>query len=300
MSFSRIVNVPTRGIGTTSLEKFLTWQAASGMDLVSALVNVEQTSSLMPRAKTAFAVLGETLRTLQANIEAGMPPSELIDLLIAKTGYREYILDGTPQAEEREANLGSLLSDAKSFISVPDFLEEVALMSSADTDSTEQKVTLMTLHAAKGLEFPVVFMVGMEEGIFPNSRVQDDGPAALEEERRLCYVGMTRARQELHLTYAQSRLQFGQRGYNMPSRFLADMGHEVAMTPAPSFTTRTPESYDEFDMIPEFDIGDSVRSVQFGVGEIVDIDGMAVSVRFASGQTKKLNVEYARLEKIAP
>lgn len=300
MSFSRIVNVPTRGIGTTSLEKFLTWQAASGMDLVSALVNVEQTSSLMPRAKTAFAVLGETLRTLQANIEAGMPPSELIDLLIAKTGYREYILDGTPQAEEREANLGSLLSDAKSFISVPDFLEEVALMSSADTDSTEQKVTLMTLHAAKGLEFPVVFMVGMEEGIFPNSRVQDDGPAALEEERRLCYVGMTRARQELHLTYAQSRLQFGQRCYNMPSRFLADMGHEVAMTPAPSFTARTPESYDEFDMIPEFDIGDSVRSVQFGVGEIVDIDGMAVSVRFASGQTKKLNVEYARLEKIAP
>lgn len=298
MSFSRIVNVPTRGIGATSLERFLTWQATSGMDLISALVNAEQTSSLTPRAKTALASLGELLRTLQANIQADMPPSELIESLINRTGYRDYILDGTPQAEEREANIGSLLSDAKSFVALPDFLEEVALMSSVDTTSDEQKVTLMTIHAAKGLEFPVVFMVGMEEGIFPNARVQDDGPAALEEERRLCYVGMTRARQELHLTYGRSRVQFGQFGYTMPSRFLSDMGHEVAMTPAQSFTARTPESYDEFDMVPEFDIGDSVRSAQFGTGEVIDIDGMAVTIKFTSGQTKKLNVEYARLEKL--
>jgi DNA helicase-2/ATP-dependent DNA helicase PcrA len=297
MSFSRIVNIPTRGIGPTSLEKFLLWQAASGMDIIAALVNADQTSTLTPRAKASLSSLGELLRTLQGKLEAETTPSELIETLINKTGYRDFILDGTPQAEEREANIGSLISDAKAFLTLPDFLEEVALMSSADSDSNEQKVTLMTIHAAKGLEFPVVFMVGMEEGIFPNARVQDEGPAALEEERRLCYVGMTRARQELHLSYASSRLQFGQRGYNMPSRFLSDMGHDIVQAPV-SFTTRTPEDDYGFSDVPDFDIGDGVRSAQFGVGEVVDIDGMAVTVKFTSGQSKKLNVEYARLEKL--
>jgi DNA helicase-2/ATP-dependent DNA helicase PcrA len=297
MSFSRIVNIPTRGIGPTSLEKFLLWQAASGMDIIAALVNADQPSTLTPRAKASLSSLGELLRTLQGKHEAETTPSELIETLINKTGYRDFILDGTPQAEEREANIGSLISDAKAFLTLPDFLEEVALMSSADSDSNEQKVTLMTIHAAKGLEFPVVFMVGMEEGIFPNARVQDEGPAALEEERRLCYVGMTRARQELHLSYASSRLQFGQRGYNMPSRFLSDMGHDIVQAPV-SFTTRTPEDDYGFSDVPDFDIGDGVRSAQFGVGEVVDVDGMAVTVKFTSGQSKKLNVEYARLEKL--
>lgn len=298
MSFSRIVNVPTRGIGATSLERFLIWQAASGFDIVSALMNVEQTSSLTPRAKVALEKLGSLLRLLQAKMAKDISPSELIEQLLEKTGYRDFIMDGTPQAEDREANLGSLVSDAKTFATLPDFLEEVALMSSADTSEDTQKVTLMTIHAAKGLEFPVVFIVGMEEGILPHARVYDAGPSELEEERRLCYVGMTRAREELHLTYAQSRLQFGQRGYNNPSRFLSDMGHDIVAGPAPSFTTRTPDDYDEYSDVPGFDIGDQIRSSQFGVGEVIDVDGMAVTVEFASGQTKKLNVEYARLEKI--
>jgi DNA helicase-2/ATP-dependent DNA helicase PcrA len=298
MSFSRIVNVPTRGIGATSLEKFLIWQANSGMDIISGLINAEQTSSLTPRAKTALVKLGEILRGLQGKLQADRSPSDIIESLIEKTGYHDHILDGTPQAEEREANLGSLISDSKTFATLPDFLEEVALMSSADTSSSEQKVTLMTIHAAKGLEFPVVFMVGMEEGIFPNARVFEAGPHELEEERRLCYVGMTRAREELHLSYAQSRLQFGQRGYNPASRFLSDMGYELAAAPAPSFTTRGIDEYDEFSDVPAFDIGDGVRSAQFGVGEVIDIDGMAVTVEFSNGQTKKLNVEYARLEKL--
>ncbi|MDX2776678.1 UvrD-helicase domain-containing protein [Streptomyces caniscabiei] len=300
MSFSRIVNIPARGIGATSLEKFLIWQASSGMDIVSALINVEQTSSITARARTALAALGELIRTLQAKVQSDASPSDIIEQLIGKTSYRDYILDGTPQAEEREANIGSLVSDAKSFATLPDFLEEVALMSSADEPGNVQKVTLMTIHAAKGLEFPVVFMVGMEEGIFPNSRVFEASPLELEEERRLCYVGMTRAREELHLTYAQSRLQFGQRGYNAPSRFLSDMGHEAVTMPTPSFGmgASTHDEYDDFADMPSFDIGDSVRSAQFGVGEVIDIDGMAVTVQFASGQTKKLNVEYARLEKL--
>jgi len=296
MSFSRIVNVPTRGIGATSLEKFLTWQSASGLDIISALTNAEQTSSLTPRAKTALTSLGELLRVLQAKISNDTPPAELIELLINRTGYRDFILDGTPQAEDREANLGSLVSDAKSFATLSDFLEEVALMSSADTSGDTEKVTLMTIHAAKGLEFPVVFMVGMEEGILPHSRVYDAGPSELEEERRLCYVGMTRAREELHLSYAASRLQFGQRGYSSPSRFLEDMGHAVASSSAPSFT-KTTNDYDYSDDIG-FEVGDHVRSNQFGAGEIIDVDGMAVTIEFANGNTKKLNVEYARLEKL--
>lgn len=294
MSFSRIVNVPTRGIGATSLEKFLLWQSGSGMDIIGALMNVEQASGLTPRARAALTRFGEVLRILQAKLIEDVAPSDIIDILIDKTGYRDYILDGSPQAEEREANLGVLVADAKRHASLPEFLEEAALMSSVDTAEDEEKVTLMTIHASKGLEFPVVFMVGMEDGLLPSSRALEAGKAELEEERRLCYVGMTRARQELHLSYATSRAQYGQISYNSPSRFLADMGHEVAVA-APSFEFSQEEEWVD---VPDFDIGDRVRSSQFGDGEIIDIDGLAVTVVFGSGQTKKLNVEYARLEKL--
>lgn len=293
MSFSRIVNVPTRGVGETSLERFMTWQAGSGMDILSALTNVEQTSTVTSRAKQALVALGEKLRIVQVMLETANP-STVIEKLIDLTGYRDYILDGSPQAEEREANLGALLSDAQNFASLPDFLEEVALMSSADTDSRDGKVTLMTLHAAKGLEFPVVFIVGMEEGIIPHARVYEAGPAELEEERRLAYVGMTRAREELHLTYAQSRLQFGQRGYNAMSRFISDMGDQVA---AVANEPRVQKEQDFYSDEP-FIIGDIVRSNAFGNGEVIDVDGLALTIKFDTGQTKKLNAEYARLEKI--
>ena len=295
MSFSRIVNVPSRGVGEKSLEKLLAWQGANRQDIITALMNAELIPGLTPRARTALARLGEVLRGLQAKVLAEASPSEIIELLIEKTGYREYILDGTPQAEEREANLGVLISDAKSFAALPDFLEEVSLMSSTDTNEDKEKVTLMTIHAAKGLEFPVVFMVGMEDGLLPSSRSLEAGKAELEEERRLCYVGMTRARQELHLSYAASRSQFGQRSYNTPSRFLADMGYEL-MASSPALYE--PEYGDEWNAGPELEVGDAVRSAQFGEGEIIDVDGMAVTVQFAGGQTKKLNVEYARLEKL--
>lgn len=292
MSFSRIVNVPTRGVGATSLEKFLLWQSNSGMDIISALVNADQTSTLTPRAKTSLTRLGDILRLVQSMVEGKANPSEIIERLIESTGYREYILDGTPQAEEREANLSVLVSDAKSFAELPDFLEEVALMSSVDTANDGQKLTLMTLHAAKGLEFPVVFMVGMEDGLFPSSRALEEGPRQLEEERRLCYVGMTRAREELYLLYAQSRMQFGQRAYASPSRFLEDMGYSLAQVVSNTAVYRRDEGV---DFVMEYDIGDRVRSPQFGAGEVVDVDGMALAIKFDTGMTKKLNVEYARL-----
>jgi DNA helicase-2/ATP-dependent DNA helicase PcrA len=293
MSLSRIVNVPTRGVGDTSLEKFLSWQVSSGMDILSALVNADQTSTLTVRAKQALIELGGKLRIAQSRLDTASP-SEIIEKLLKLTGYRDYIADGSPQAEEREDNIGALLSDAQNFASLPDFLEEVALMSSADTATDGQKVTLMTLHAAKGLEFPVVFIVGMEEGILPHARVYEAGPAELEEERRLAYVGMTRAREELHLSYAQSRLQFGQRVYNPMSRFITDMGDQVAsVAPQPHF-----EKEAEFYSDELFTVGETVRSAAFGSGEVIDVDGLALTIRFDSGQTKKLNAEYARLEKI--
>lgn len=291
VSFSRIANVPTRGVGATSLEKFFVWQASTGLDIVSALINVEQ-SPVGGKARNSLIRLGEVLRGLQVRVESGDDPSSLIESLFERTGYRNYILDGTPQAEDKEENLSSLISDAKPFTELSEFLEEVALMSSAD-ETSDDAVTLMTIHAAKGLEFPVVFMVGMEEGIFPHSRVYEAGPSELEEERRLCYVGMTRAREELQLSYASSRLQFGQRGYNAPSRFLSDLGAAAALTSTEEYHTD-----EQFYDTMEFDIGDRVRSQQFGEGEIVDIDGLAVSIRFDTSQTKKLNVEYARLVKL--
>lgn len=297
ISFSRIANVPARGIGATSLEKFLRWQNDNNMDIIASLVNVEQTSVLTPRAKKSLLRLGEILRELQALVLSDTSPSDIIEKLIEKIAYRDYVMDGTPQAEERDDNLSVLIADAKSFATLPDFLEEAALMSSVDQQSDGEKVTLMTLHAAKGLEFPVVFMVGMEDGLFPSERALEEGPRNLEEERRLCYVGMTRAREELYLLYAQSRAQFGLRSYNQPSRFLDDMG--MGLFAVESNAIDSSPVYNDFDEpVMNYDIGDRVRSLQFGDGEIIDIDGLAVSVKFNNGDVKKLNVEYARLEKL--
>lgn len=297
MSFSRIANVPTRGIGATSLERFLNWQPDSGLDIIDALASMGSQAVVTGKARTAMATLGEKLQQIRSRVE-DTHPSELIDQVIRAVGYRDFILDGTPQAEDREENIGSLLSDAQNFTGLSDFLEEVALMSSVDSENQSNKVTLMTLHAAKGLEFPVVFMVGMEEGILPHSRVFESGPSELEEERRLCYVGMTRAREELHLSYAYSRLQFGTRGYNPVSRFIADMGNQVAMVnPEPNimgYKEEEPFYSDELG----FEEGDRVRSAAFGDGEIIEVDGLAVTIAFLNGQTKKLNAEYAHLQKL--
>lgn len=294
MSFSRIANVPLRGVGATSLEKFLNWQSGSDNDIIAALEKVGNELVITGKAKTALGALGSKLRKIQQQIDS-LAPADIIEMVVEAIGYRDYIQDGSLQAEEREENIGSLVSDAKTFTALADFLEEVALMSSVDEASSKQAVTLMTLHAAKGLEFPVVFMVGMEEGIMPHSRVFESSPQELEEERRLCYVGMTRAKEELHVTYAHSRLQFGQRSYNPTSRFISDMGVAVADMPSqPSFQQETTDFYsDEL-----FSIGDRVRSNAFGAGEITDVDGLAVTVSFDSCQTKKLNAEYARLEKL--
>lgn len=295
MSFSRIVNVPARGIGSTSQEKFLIWQSEGNLDIITALEKVDTCNELTGKARVALGELGRKLRKLQQMVEKSTP-TEIIDKLLKLTGYQDFVDDGSPQAEDRLGNIGALVSDAQNYALLPDFLEEVALMSSVDTKDDKEKVTLMTLHAAKGLEFPVVFIVGLEEGILPHARIYESGPAELEEERRLAYVGMTRAREELHLTYAQSRLQFGTRTYNQMSRFITDMGDQVALS-SPVFTPVNVGGQ-EFYSDEQYSEGEKVRSNVFGKGEIIEVDGLALTVRFDDGRVKKLNAEFARLEKI--
>ena len=297
VSFGRIVNTPTRGIGATSVERFFAWQATTDMDIVTALANVGEATTVPARARTLLGKLGELFRHLQAEYQAGTTPAGCIELILNRTGYRDFVNDGTPQAEDRLANLDALLTEAQLFAETSEFLEEVALVSSVDQASDGNAVTLMTMHAAKGLEYPVVFMVGMEEGILPHARVYESGPSELEEERRLCYVGMTRAREELHLSYAHSRLQYNQRNYNTVSRFIADMGDAVAtISEDPGVHNEPVDDFYSDELA--IDIGDRVRSAAFGVGEVVEVDGLAVTIRFEKGITKKLNAEYARLEKI--
>lgn len=293
VSFLRIVNVPKRGIGTVSVAKFLDWNYAARRDIVSGLLAVEEADNLTARAKRPLLELGKILEELQQEIDGS--PAELIEKIIKRTGYGDFINDGTPQAEERMENIGVLLAEAKAYVDVPAFLEEMALMSSVDT-AAEQQVTLMTLHAAKGLEFPVVFLAGLEEGILPHARVFDSGKADdIEEERRLCYVGVTRAREELFISCASSRTQFGQIGYNMPSRFLDEMGLMVGGIDRPA---QPPVEADFYSEEIGLEVGDRVRSPSFGAGEIIDSEGLGVTVKFDDGKIKKLNVEFARLEKI--
>lgn len=293
VSFLRIVNTPKRGIGAVSMAKFLEWNAASGRDIISGLLVVEEADNLTARAKRPLLELGKILEELQQEIDDS--PAELIEKIIRQTGYGDFINDGTPQADERMENIGVLVAEAKAYVDVATFLEEMSLMSSADA-TADQQVTLMTLHAAKGLEFPVVFLAGLEEGILPHARVFDSGKADdIEEERRLCYVGVTRAREELFISCANSRTQFGQIGYNMPSRFLDEMGLLAGGADKPAQPMIEPEFYTE-DL--GLEVGDRVRSPSFGSGEIIDSDGLGVTVKFDDGNIKKLNVEFARLEKI--
>ena len=294
MSFSRIVNVPKRGIGAVSVAKFLAWNDEQGTPIIDGLLAVNEAQGLTPRAKHSLHELGMLFSDLQKSIDEA--PADVIEKIIEQTGYGTFINDGSVQSEEKMENLGVLVAEAKAYVDVPTFLEEMALMSASD-DQAQEQITLMTLHAAKGLEFPVVFLTGLEEGILPHSRVFDGGKAEdVEEERRLCYVGITRARQELFITCASSRTQFGQIAYNLPSRFLDEMGILSGGLDKPASPSFVPEAEFYSDEIG-LDVGDRVRSPQFGVGEVIEVDGLAVVVAFENGKTKKLNVEFARLEK---
>lgn len=298
-SFERVVNVPARGLGTTSLNRLLEWRQEQGVSLSQALSRVETIEGLSPKAKTSFGQFHQLITAFHELTQA-VSVSDLIEAVIKRTGYEESVADGSIQGETRLENVRELISVAKDYADADlgQFLEEVALISDVDSwDAAADAVTLMTLHAAKGLEFPVVFMVGMEEGVFPHSRALFD-QSEMEEERRLCYVGMTRAMRELYLIYASRRLLYGSVQHNPPSRFLADIETQAMFTPDLSSELRD-EAEPVFvpDASQGVSLGDQVRHPVFGAGTITELDGDMATVQFKRG-TKLLNLAFAPLEKI--
>ena len=219
VSLARVAKNVLSGLGEASLGKLM--EAMDALEGPQPLLDSDLSEVLKSgKARTALAKLVGFYRVV-TDVSA---PSEIIKKAISYFDFRELVNDGTPSTEDRMKNLEVLVANAEAYESLEDFLADASLMSSADETSAKNSVTLMTLHAAKGLEFPVVFIVGMEEGLFPNARSAEDA-AELEEERRLAYVGMTRAMRRLFLTYAGSRYSFGSRNYNMPSRFLTEIGY---------------------------------------------------------------------------
>jgi DNA helicase-2/ATP-dependent DNA helicase PcrA len=297
VSFNRIVNVPARGVGEASLAKFAAYWAESGASIVEALIAADEDSGLTAKARQNLNNLGNLLYLLRDKVEnSTATPGEIVEELVKEIRYKDHLNDDTPQAEDRLENLGALISEATHYETLDEFLNDVALLTSADEDTSGDKVTLMTLHVAKGLEFPVVFVVGLEEGLLPHARVNDFGgdDNELEEERRLLYVGMTRAKEALVLTHANSRFVYGKRQYVLPSRFLEDLQEGASQF----FAGAAPANdLGDFDIQP-YEVGDRVRSMQFGTGQVVDVDGLAVRVNFDNGVSKLLNVQYARLEKL--
>lgn len=305
VSFGRIVNVPTRGIGAKSVSDFLSFRETQGLTLQSALQRVGD-SGLTPRAKQALNEFGNLINDMRELAEE-LPVAELLDGLLRRIDFVRSVDDGTPQGEARAENARELLSVAKAYseVGLTSFLEEVALISDLDTMRDDQNsVTLMTLHAAKGLEFPVVFMPGMEESIFPHGRALFD-QSEMEEERRLCYVGMTRAREELYMLYADSRVLYGGILHNAPSRFLSEVDGEFQAhaSPlgyqAPQFAS--PDNLatsNEPRYVPEINEGDSVKHQLFGVGTVLEMEGDTATIYFKGKGSKKLNVAFAPLEKL--
>ncbi|MDB5170787.1 MAG: ATP-dependent helicase PcrA, partial [Candidatus Saccharibacteria bacterium] len=228
---------------------------------------------------------------------------------LRRIGYLKYLDDGTPQGEARQENVKELLSVAQEYqdAGLAGFLEEVALVSDLDgANFGNDAVTLMTLHAAKGLEFPVVFMAGLEESIFPHSRALYD-QSEMEEERRLCYVGMTRAREELYMMYATSRLLYGGVQHNPPSRFLSeidgefqanatDYGFEPGLLGAPASNQQIDPN--EVRYVPDLEEGDDVRHEIFGTGTVMELDGDNAVIYFKGKGARKLNIAFAPLKKL--
>lgn len=309
VSFERIVNIPARGIGAKSLQNFFAWQRAENKTLFDALQEAANCTDITPKARNAMSELGDILASLRAVSEEATVAG-LIDSLLRRIDYLNYLNDGTPQGEARQENVKELLSVAQEYqdAGLAGFLEEVALVSDLDSaDFDGDAVTLMTLHAAKGLEFPVVFMTGLEESIFPHSRALYD-QSEMEEERRLCYVGMTRARQELYMVYASSRMLYGGVQHNPPSRFLSEIdGDFQAVANEPSFSFRpkfqdslpSAQANNEPRYVPELNEGDGVRHQVFGVGTVLEVSGDNVVVYFKGKGARKLNVSFAPLEKLS-
>jgi len=308
VSLQRIANRPRRGIGDASLARLQTYADAHGLSLWEALGHAEP-AGIAAAPLRAVQQLHSLLQSLQAGaLELEVP--EVIERVLERSGYMDALrAERTIEAQGRMENLQELVSAAQEYQatasepSLSGFLQEISLYSDQDAIRGEQSlVTLMTLHNAKGLEFRAVFMIGLEEGIFPHARsIEEQG---LEEERRLAYVGMTRAKERLVLTHASARSLYGSRSYNLPSRFLDELPDDKVerqrLKPASWSGYGSPTGVAPRSDTPSLSTGDSVRHETLGEGVVTAMEaGGVVTVRFAAdGTERRLMLDYAPLERI--
>lgn len=329
LSLTRIINVPKRNIGATTMEKVAAYAEGEGISLFEALSSPDAIP-VTKRAQTSLENFAAMIFDLLNDID-GMDVLSLIEKVIKDTGYGEMLdkdAEHDPQGESRKENVGEFLSVAKDYMdsnpdgNLQDFLENVALVSDVDDfESSDSKVTLMTLHSAKGLEFPVVFLAGLDEGLFPHSRTLMD-PEQIEEERRLAYVGITRAERQLYVTNAITRTMYGRVSAYMPSRFLGEIPPELVeeyrrksampqsrMTSIPGqqrvsilskpVATSLPKKHAVTD---SFAKGDKVRHKIWGIGTVLDVIGdgpnMQMKIQFPTKGVRQVVVKYAPLEKV--
>jgi DNA helicase-2/ATP-dependent DNA helicase PcrA len=306
VAFQRVVNSPRRGIGNTSQARIVGHANTLGESVFDVAAAPEQIPGLAAAAVKAVGRFMSVMERLRERAEGNAPVGDLMQETLDETGYFEALqAERTIEAQGRLENLEELVGVAREFDAaaeeptVEEFLQQVALFSEQDAlEDDDGTVTLMTMHNAKGLEFPVVFVIGCEDGVFPHSRAIESGD--LEEERRLCYVGMTRAKRELYMTHARTRLLYGGRDWNLPSRFieeipieLTDRDAEEAPAAASSAGAPAPQPG------ASFALGDDVVHANFGEGVVIGVDrGGMVVVRFpADGSERKLMADYAPLKK---
>ena len=317
ISARRVVNTPKRGIGDATVAALEAFAAIEQIPFLEATRRADELPDLGARAKGAIAGFLGVMQRLQEAFESGATPQRMVEAAATESGYLlELEAERTVEAEGRIENLRELGGVAAEFEqrspdgSLAEFLEQVSLVSEQDEyDEESGSVTLMTLHNAKGLEFPVVFIIGLEDGVFPHYRSMGD-PAHLEEERRLMYVGVTRARERLYMTYAWSRTLFGSTSYSPPSRFLGEIPTElvraleegelvVADGASVSPIRAAVEGRRE---IPQISAGDTVLHDKWGEGVVLTVNGSGTdaeaTVRFEDAGEKRLLVAYAPLRKV--
>ena len=325
--FGRVVNSPRRGIGNTTQGRLLSYANTTGRTISEVLDRVEEVPNMGTAALKSVARFAETMAALRERAEKETSIADLLEAVIHESGYAEALeAERTIEAEGRLENLHELIGVAAEFdinrevegdsevTPLEEFLQQLSLISDQDAITDDQgQITLMTLHNAKGLEFPIVFVIGAEEGVFPHSRSVEEGN--IEEERRLAYVAITRAKQRLYLSCAQRRSQFGGRpDFNMPSRFLGEVPESlVERRQSENMMRRGGESIGKYSLggpiarpepkMPsvEFRTGDDVVHASFGEGVVTQVEaGNVLIVRFAGdGVEKKLMAEYAPLKKVS-
>jgi DNA helicase-2/ATP-dependent DNA helicase PcrA len=312
VSLMRIANRPRRGIGDTSIARLVTFADGLGISLWEALGHHEEAGvgAASGKAVKQFKSVMETLMATASDADV----ATIVEAVLDRSGYLEALeAERTIEASGRIENLEELVGVAREYDaaaeepSLSGFLQEISLYSDQDALRNEEEggqVTLMTLHNAKGLEFRAVFMIGVEEGIFPHSRSIEEN--SLEEERRLCYVGMTRAQERLVLTHAMRRNLFGRSEANLPSRFLDELPQSGVererLRPTSWSDYGRPSVQREFkprEDVPELSTGDTVRHASLGTGIVTQIEaGGVVTVRFEDGSERRLMLEYAPLERL--